>query len=185
MKGKLLCSVAAALLSFSSASYAAGIFSTSNLKVGSTNLSISNNGKVLTKTDASTGKWLGQQNFASFYGMMFVPERDVLLVSGVLEGGSSSVLVKIKKTGGTGQNMFALKADGGSVENYNYRIGSQAIVARSMSYENGKLFINNGKGVIYKIADVGGSGYNMFALVNETSCESMPNYNYFLGCSYE
>ncbi len=81
--------------------------------------------------------------------------------------------------------MFALKADGGSVENYNYRIGSQAIVARSMSYENGKLFINNGKGVIYKIVDVGGSGYNMFALVNETSCESMPNYNYFLGCSYE
>ncbi|MBO1064580.1 MULTISPECIES: hypothetical protein [Nostocales] len=80
---------------------------------------------LLTKTDASTGKWLGEQKFKSFDSIMYVPEQNVLFVSGRLENSNISVLVKIKGTGGTGQNMFALNPDGSSMPKYSYRLGSQ------------------------------------------------------------
>jgi hypothetical protein len=163
--------------------YAEGVFSTSNLKITDVNISVNNEGKVLTKTEASTGKWLGEQKFGQFYGMMWVPEHNVLFVAGVLEGGNRPVLVKIKSTGGGGRNMFAVKPDGGPVSGYNYRLGSQFMQVKNMSY-NGSLQVDNGSGVVYRIAGVGGSGYNMFALVNETTCQSLPNYRYFTGCSY-
>ncbi|MFB2919788.1 MULTISPECIES: hypothetical protein [Aerosakkonema] len=173
-----------AMIGFSTVPVSAdGLFSTSNLKIGDVNISINNEGKVLTKTEASTGKWLGEQKFGQFYGMMWVPEHNVLFVAGVLEGGNRPVLVKIKSTGGGGRNMFGVKPDGGSVSGYNYRLGSQFVQVKNMSY-NGSLQVDNGSGVVYRIAGVGGGGYNMFALVNETTCQSLPNYNYFKGCSY-
>ena len=160
-----------------------GIFSTSNLRIGDVNLSISNNGKVLTKTDANTGKWRGQQNFSEFYGMMWEPQNSVLFVAGKLEGSNQPVLVKIRSTGGSGQNMFALTPDGRSVSGYNYRLGSQLIRVKSMNY-NGQLQIDNGSGVVYRIKGVGGTGDNMFALPNNTACQSLPNYSYFISCSH-
>lgn len=163
--------------------YADGIFSTSNLRIGNVNLSVSNNGRVLTKTDANTGQWRGQQNFSEFYGMMWVPEQSVLFVAGRLDGSNQPMLVKIRSTGGGGQNMFALTPDGRSATGYNYRLGSQLTRVRSMSY-NGQLQIDNGSGVVYRINGVGGTGDNMFALLNNTACQTLPNYRYFLGCSY-
>jgi hypothetical protein len=163
--------------------YADGVFSNSNLRIGDVNLSLSNNGKVLTKTDANTGKWLGQQNFSQFSGMMWEPKNSVLFVAGKLEGSNQPVLIKIRSTGGGGQNMFALTPDGRSVSGYNYRVGSQLMSVRSISY-NGQLQIDNGSGVVYRINNVGGSGNNMFALVKNTACQSLPNYRYFIGCSY-
>ncbi len=180
----LVISLATAMLSFGvSPVYADGVFSTSNLRIGNTNLSLSNSGKVLTKTDAATGKWLGQQNFIEFYGMMWEPQNSVLFVAGKLEGSNQPVLVKIRSTGGGGQNMFALTPDGSSVSGYNYRLGSQLMRVKNMSYD-GTLAIDNGSGVIYRINGVGGTGNNMFALVNNTACQTLPNYRYFIGCSY-
>ncbi|MBD3562980.1 hypothetical protein H6S82_29675, partial [Planktothrix sp. FACHB-1355] len=73
-----------AMIGFSTVPVSAdGLFSTSNLKIGDVNISINNEGKVLTKTEASTGKWLGEQKFGQFYGMMWVPEHNVLFVAGV------------------------------------------------------------------------------------------------------
>ncbi|MDF5711912.1 MAG: hypothetical protein PUP90_30605 [Nostoc sp. S4] len=163
--------------------YADGVFSSSNLRIGNVNLSLSNNNKVLTKTDANTGKWLGQQNFSEFYGMMWEPQNSVLFVAGKLEGSNQPVLVKIRSTGGGGQNMFALTPDSRSVAGYNYRIGSQLMRVRSISY-NGQLQLDNGSGVVYRIKGVGGTGDNMFALVNNTTCQTVPNYSYLIGCSY-
>ncbi len=168
---------------FAAQVYASGQFSSSYLRVESVNLSISNNGQVLTKTDANTGKWIGQQDFKTFYGMLWIPEKNVLFVSGILSGSNTPALVKISSIGGSGQNMFALTPDGGSVSGYNYRLGSQSITAKEMNYDNDTLFIDNGTGVVYKIRNVGGTGYNMFALDNN-ACRSLSGYNYFLGCSY-
>ena len=177
-------SLALAVIGFSTTPvYADGVFSSSNLNIGDVNISLNNSGTVLTKTKASTGEWLGEQNFNRFNGMMWVPEQNALFVAGVLGGGSRPVLVKVRATGGGGRNMFALNPDGGSVSGYNYRLGSQSMNITRMSY-NGSLQIDNGSGIVYRIRGVGGSGFNMFALVNETQCKSLPNYSYFLGCSY-
>ena len=160
--------------------YADGTFSRSSLKIGDISLSINNSGTILTKTQASTGKWLGEQKFQSFGGMMWVPERSILFVSGVLEGSNKPTLVKIKATGGGGQNMFALTPDGGSFPGYKYRLGSQPISVQTMSY-NGNLQVGSGS-TTYRIKDVGGTGNNMFALVDETSCKSLSGYSYFIEC---
>jgi hypothetical protein len=150
------------------------------LKIGDTLLSINSSGTVLTKIQASTGKWLGEQKFQSFGGMMCVPERNVLFVTGRLEGGDRPVLVKIKATGDGGQNMFALKPNGGSFPGYHYRLSSQLIDVQRMSY-NGSLQVGSGS-TTYRIKDVGGTGDNMFALVDDTSCKSMSGYSYFIEC---
>jgi hypothetical protein len=174
--------LATAVVSFAAVpSYADGVFSTSNLRIGDVNLSISSNGRVLTKTDANTGQRRGQQNFREFYGMMWEPSNRVLFVAGILEGSNQPVLVKIRSTGGGGNNMFAVTPDGGSVSGYNYRLGSQSMTVRRMSY-NGNLQIDNGAGTVYQIRGVGGTGNNMFALANNTSCQSVPGYNYFINC---
>jgi hypothetical protein len=179
---------AAAVIGFTAAvpAYADGVFSRKNLKIGNVSLSVNNSGTVLTKTESSTGKWLGEQKFSEFKGMMWVPEHNVLFVSGQLEGSSSTVLVKIKGTGGGGQNMFALLPNGRSMSGYNYRLGSQNMVVASMSYKN-KLELFNGNNTTYLIKGVGGSGDNMFALERsrgawEDSCDSMSGYNYFIQC---
>lgn len=162
--------------------YADGVFSTSNLRIGDVNLSISSNGRVLAKADANTGQQRGRQNFREFYGMMWEPSNSVLFVAGILEGSNQPVLVKIRSTGGGGNNMFALTSDGGSVPRYNYRLGSQLMKVRRMSY-NGNLQIENGSGVLYQIRGVGGTGNNMFALANNSACQTAPGYNYFISCS--
>lgn len=106
---------ATAVISFVAVpAYADGVFSTSNLRIGDVDLSISSNGRVLTKADANTGQQRGQQNFREFYGMMWEPSNSVLFVAGILEGSNQPVLVKIRSTGGSGNNMFALTSDGGS-----------------------------------------------------------------------
>jgi hypothetical protein len=163
--------------------YADGVFSTSNLRIGNVNLSINNSSGLLTKTEASTAKWLGEQKFAKFLSMMWVPEHNVLFISGVLPGSSVPVLVKIKGTGGGGRNMFAINSDGSSMSGYNYRLGSQLLnPVTQMSY-NGNLRIQTSRsGEVYWIRGVGGTGNNMFALVNNQECRSVERYNYLLKC---
>ncbi|MDV3002990.1 MAG: hypothetical protein N5P05_004645 (plasmid) [Chroococcopsis gigantea SAG 12.99] len=176
-----------AIIGFTSAISASanGTFSKTGLKIGNINFSVNNTGTVLTKTEASTGKWLGEQKFSQFKGMMWVSEHNVLFISGTLEGGSP-VLVKIKGMGGGGQNMFALKSDGRSMDGYKYRLGSQNMVVESMSY-NGNLQVFNGVDKTYLIKGIGGTGDNMFALQRSTgiwedACKSMTGYHYFIQC---
>lgn len=166
--------------------YADGIFSRRSLRIGNVNLSMNNSGTVLTKTESSTGRWLGEQKFSGFKGMMWVPEHNVLFVSGFLDGGALPVLIKIRGTGGGGQNMFALQPNGRSMSGYNYRLGSQNMSVDSMSYKN-NLQIFNGVSTTYLIKGVGGTGDNMFALERsrgsfEDACKSMNGYNYFIQC---
>ena len=182
----------AAILSFAVISflttpaYADGTFSRTTLKINNTNISVNGPGTILTKTEASTGKWLGEQKFKRFYGMMWIPEKNVLFVSGVLEGSRDiPVLVKITGTGGGGQNMFAIQPDGRSVGGYKYRQGSQIMQVTSMTY-NGNLEVFNGARTTYRIRGIGGTGDNMFALTREGSyekgCASVNGYNYFIEC---
>jgi hypothetical protein len=172
--------------------YADGVFSKSNLRIGNVNLSISNDGKTLTKTDANTGKWLGEQTFVGFKGMMWVPEANVLLVSAELD---TSMPIKIKGLGGGGRNMFALQSDGRSINGYNYRLGSQRMKVESMSYK-GNLQLSSpntpeyGMNTTFLIKGLGGTGDNMFALQRtkgrsgyyEDACKSMDGYNYLIQC---
>lgn len=157
------------------------VSSNSSLKIGDVNLSINSSGTILTKTQPSTGKWLGEQKFQSFGSMMWVQEHNVLFVAGVLEGGNKPVLLKIKGTGGGGQNMLALTPNGDSAKGYNYRLGSQLMSVQGMSYQGNLLQIRSGS-TTYQIKNVGGGGNNMFALVNNTECKSMTGYNYFIQC---
>ncbi|MEH2245582.1 hypothetical protein [Nostoc sp.] len=176
-----------ALIGFSNIpAYADSASSNSNLKIGNISLSINNSRTLLTKTEASTGKWLGEQKFKSFDSIMWVPEQNVLFVSGRLENSNISVLVKIKGTGGTGQNMFALNPDGSSMPKYSYRLGSQFLSDNviNMRY-NGNLRVEikrSPKSRVYWIRGTGGTGDNMFALVNNQDCQSMDGYNYLLKC---
>jgi hypothetical protein len=171
----------AAIVVSSTPVHADGLFSNRDLKIGDMSLSINNTNTVLTKIQPSTGKWLGEQKFQAFKSMMYVPEHNVLFVVGILEGGNRPVLVKIKATGGGGQNMFALKPDGRSISGYNYRLGSQLMDVQGMSYSGNLLQIRSGS-TTYEIKNVGGTGDNMFALVNNTDCKSMSGYNYFIRC---
>jgi hypothetical protein len=161
--------------------FADSLSSNSSLKIGDVSLSINNSRTVLTKTQPSTGKWLGEQKFQSFGSMMWVQEHNVLFVAGVLEGGNKPVLLKIKGTGGGGQNMLAVTPNGDSSKGYNYRLGSQLMSVQDMSYQGNLLQIRSGS-TTYQIKNVGGGGNNMFALVNNTECKSMPGYNYFIQC---
>lgn len=167
------------LLIISSSSFAD--FSRSHLKIGNINLVINNSGTVLTKTDASTGKWLGEQKFKKFQGMLWVANHNVLFVSGVLSGGNSSHVVKIRSLGGEGRNMFAVKPNGTSVDGYSYAIGNQKLPAVRMAY-NGHLILRaNGKS--YHMTGICGSSGNMCALKNNDQCETAaPRYNYFNYC---
>ena len=183
----------AAVIGFTAATpaHADGVFSKSSLRIGDINLSINNSGTVLTKTDASTGKWLGEQKFSEFKGMMWVPEGNVLFVSGFLPNSSTTVLVKIRGTGGGGQNMFALEPSGRSVKGYNYRLGSQNMLVESMSYD-GILELydgvnDDGLGKRHRIRGLGGTGDNMFALLRgqgsfDDACQSLDGYDYFIEC---
>mgnify|MGYP000206326259 CR=1 FL=1 len=167
------------LLAISSSAFAD--FSRSHLKVGNINLAINNSGTILTKTDASTGKWLGEQKFREFQGMLWVPSHSTLFVSGVLSGGNSSHVVKIRNLGGEGRNMFAVNPNGTSAAGYNYVIGNQKLRAVRMSY-NGHLMLRaNGKS--YHMKGICGSSSNMCALKNNNQCRTAaPRYNYFDYC---
>jgi hypothetical protein len=178
----------AAVIGFTAAipAYADGVFSRTSLRIGNVSLSMNNSGTILTKTESSTGKWLGEQRFSQFKSMMWVPEQNVLFISGSLENYGATGLVKIRGTGGTGQNMFALRPDSRSMDGYNYRLGSQRMVVDSMSY-NGNLQLFDGRNTTYLIRSVGGTGDNMFALqrskgIWEDACQSMDGYNYFRQC---
>jgi hypothetical protein len=138
---------------------------------------------------------------------LWIPERNELLVAGALQGSREHgiVIFKVKGLGGTGNNMFAVQRDGQSLANYSYSVGMQRGFAnvKMMSYRDGKLLVTAGRyynressgtgatatfagpGIAvetYIIKGTGGTGDNMFALVNNTQCQSMGGYSYFLGC---
>lgn len=156
-------------------------YSSTHLKIGNISISIDSSRKMLTKVDTSTGKTIGNQAFKTFYGMVWIPEKKVLLVSGILRGGNSPLVLKIKKLGGTGTNMFATKPSGASVNGYKYIIGSQNLRVSHMEY-NKHLMLTTISGKKYHMNGTCGTGSNMCALVNANKCMSLPNYGYFKFC---
>jgi hypothetical protein len=166
------------------------------LEVGS--IKFQANEKMLFKVDSS-GKIVGKQEFDAFSGILWIPERNELLVVGQLKGSREhgNVIFKVKGLGGTGNNMFAVQRDGQSLPNYSYSVGMQRRFGniRMMSYRDGKLLVKTSihlgfgdHGIpvtehhTYIIKGTGGTGDNMFALVKNYQCKSMDGYSYFLGC---
>lgn len=96
-------------------------------------------------------------------------------------------MIKIKGSGGTGQNLFNIKKTSIGYTTFNFQynawlLGSQLFfdVAREMAFIQGNLFIsfpeNVEYGGIYKYKGLGGTGLNMFNIFNNS------NYpKYYLG----
>jgi hypothetical protein len=158
------------------------------------------NKNMLFKVDSS-GKIVGKQKFDRFKGILWIPERNELLVAGALQESREhrTVIFKVKGLGGTGNNMFAVQRDGQSLPNYRYSVGMQREFdnVKMMSYRNGNLLFNasyterlggafagesSQESHTYIIRGTGGTGDNMFALVRNTRCQSMDGYSYFIDC---
>lgn len=198
MNIKLVCALSLfvtviSFLFFVNPTFAEIIISQPSFSVGNVHLSVDPH-QVLTKTDALTGKWLGEQRFSVFTSILYVPKSDVLLVSGKLEGGNSYVLVKIRGTGGTGRNMFALNPDGSSVPRYSYRLGSQSFGVEFMRYDDRLntlevTTLSSGfdwnviRGTTYIVKGTGGTGNNMFAIDSSRQCANASGYHYLLSCN--
>ncbi|MEY4875409.1 MAG: hypothetical protein RL708_558, partial [Bacteroidota bacterium] len=97
-------------------------------------------------------------------------------------------LIKIRNTGGTGHNMFALSPDGSidysTVSGYNYFYGSQIFSSFIVDviHVGNETMIALSDGKILKVSGTGGSGHNMLA-VNESASDftSVTGYNYRIG----
>lgn len=97
------------------------------------------------------------------------------------------VLLKVKGTGGSGQNMFALKSVGVdfvSSAGYDYLIGSQVFPApiRAVETHQGFTFVALSDGRIVKVRGTGGSGRNMFGIeVDSGGFRGVAGYDYYVG----
>ena len=93
-------------------------------------------------------------------------------------------MLKVKGTGGSGHNMFAVTESSSGFEtvpNYNYREGDAKFTGyvTQMISVGGKLLLAFNNGKMLKVKGTGGSGHNMFAVTESSSgFETVPNYNY-------
>src|SRR5262249_1241498 len=136
-----------------------------------------------TWSTSSTVYLIGSQKFSSG-------------VSGVYQAQGSTFiallnrnLVKVKETGGTGYNMFAVSESDGTVtglSGYNYWQGTQRLEARAagigFSAAEGVMVLGLRDGSVLKVSGTGGTGQNMFA-VQETggTVTGVSGYNYWQG----
>jgi hypothetical protein len=96
-------------------------------------------------------------------------------------------VLKVSGTGGGGHNMFAVMPTSGGynrVSPYPYYIGDQkfsAPVRRLLAAPSETILaLNDGR--MLKIANTGGTGHNMFAVLDKRNFfESVPNYHYYIG----
>lgn len=98
-------------------------------------------------------------------------------------------MLKINGTGGTGANMFAvIETSGGFVGlgGYSYYIGAAKFNGKvtTMMYQSSRLTIGFNNGKLLKVNGLGGSGLNMFAIVESMSGFSgIPGYSHYVGYS--
>lgn len=81
-------------------------------------------------------------------------------------------LLKIKDTGGTGQNMFALDVSTlAGLPGYNHWMGTQVFPAtiRDVAYVNGTTMVGLADGRLVKVSGTGGTGQNMFGINVDSS----------------
>lgn len=96
-------------------------------------------------------------------------------------------MLKVNGTGGSGANFFAVNETGSgfvNVPGYTYYIGATKLngYVRDMIYESNTLIIGFSNGKILKINGLGGSGLNMFAVVETPgSFSGLPGYTYYSG----
>ena len=102
---------------------------------------------------------------------------------------NSGELLKIKRTGGGGQNMFALKQENGvysGLAGYDYWQGSQAFSSSvtCLATIDGFTFVGFNDGRVLKVKGTGGGGQNMFAVVDSgygNPFSSVVGYPYWVG----
>ena len=128
------------------------------------------------------GNWrLGRQRF----------QREITAVAFVeghtLIGFEDGRLLKVRGTGGTGENMFAIhRTDNGfrTVEGYDYYVGSHQFNSGVMGIypADAYTFISFRNGKLLKVRGSGGSGANLFA-IHETrfNFSGLSGYNYYVG----
>jgi hypothetical protein len=104
-----------------------------------------------------------------------------------LVGLADGRVLKVKNTGGSGQNMFAVMESAGGfsgVAGYGHYVGSHrfnsGVAAITVVGTETLLSFDDGK--MLKVRDAGGSGFNLFA-INETanSFTGVSGYNYYMG----
>jgi hypothetical protein len=98
-------------------------------------------------------------------------------------------VLKIKGTGGTGHNMFAVQETSSGfngISGYNYYTGDAMFTApvKDVLAVAGTTFLGLSNGKLLKVQGTGGTGHNMFA-VTESSIgfQTVPGYNYLIGSS--
>lgn len=109
----------------------------------------------------------------------------------LLMGMSNNKMLKVRGTGGGGHNMFAVTETTSGfnpVTGYPYYIGDARFLSCPIDIERvpeTQTFISFSDRKVLKIRGYGGSGHNMFAVVETaTSFSSVSGYNYYIGEMY-
>jgi hypothetical protein len=125
--------------------------------------------------------WIGTQVFLS-------PVNSLLESGGVLIVGlADGRMLKVRGTGGTGQNMFAITETNygfATVSGYNYLIGSQKFssAVAGVYFVDGVLLVCLANGIAVKISGLGGTGQNMLAVIESGGTVSgASGYHYWIG----
>jgi hypothetical protein len=125
--------------------------------------------------------WVGTQQFgAAVTDLAFVGGN---LIVGMIDGR----MLKVTGTGGSGQNMFAVKEKPygfATVSGYNYLIGSEKFSSGVLQViELGSvLFVTLANGIMIKILGSGGGGQNMLAVTEGGgTITGVSGYPYWLG----
>ena len=125
--------------------------------------------------------WVGTQQFSSpVTGVLYADGETIIALA-------NGRLLKVAGTGGSGQNMFAIRDNGydfDSVPGYSYLRGSQTLNSgvRRLDYLSGRLFVALDNGTLLKINGTGGTGHNMFALQYANGLiTGLPGYRYWVG----
>jgi hypothetical protein len=125
--------------------------------------------------------WIGTQQLGSPVTAIVAGDDSTMV------GFADGRVLKVRDTGGAGQNMFAVtpSADGfDTVAGYDYLIGSQKFSSGVCGlYRIGEvLFIALEDSTLVKVKGLGGSGSNMFALQEvDGELTGLPGYDYWIG----
>lgn len=128
--------------------------------------------------------WIGSQYFSSAVTNAVLIGNYLFIILG------NGTLIKINDTGGSGQNMFALKEDRGlysGIDGYHHWVGSQNFPSRvtCINSVKGYIFIGLSDGCLIKIRGIGGSGQNMFAIRNEHGAyNNIEGYDFLVGSQH-
>lgn len=130
--------------------------------------------------------WVGTQQFHPDGGSERNPVCDLIYADGeTLVSLDDGRVLKVRDTGGTGQNMFAVtETEQGfeSVPGYDYLVGSCRLSSKAKLYRAGDVLFVAFSVILIKIKGNGGGGYNMFAIESEgDAITGSPGYDYWIG----